>query len=67
MFIILVVVYFLVFDFFLIELCRRSEMILTNIMNTCFNEVILLKFNFFSSNFNNFLGFDLFIFNIVMM
>jgi len=49
MFIILVVVYFLVFDlFFLIELCCRSEMLLTNIMNTCYNGVILLKFiNFF--------------------
>jgi len=45
MFIILVVVYFLVFDlFFLIELCYRSEMLLRNIMNTCYNGVILLKF-----------------------
>ena len=56
MFIILVVVYFLVFDFFLIELCRRSEMILTNIMNTCYNGDILLKFILFL-NFINFLGF----------
>jgi len=48
MFIILVVVYFLVFDlFFLIELCCRFEMLLTNIMNICYNGVILLKFIFF--------------------
>ena len=34
-------------------------MLLTNIMNTCYNGVILLKFIFFS-NFINFLGFDFF-------
>jgi len=48
MFIILVVVLFLNFDLFiLIELCCRFEMLSTNIMNTCYNEVILLKFIFF--------------------
>ena len=57
MFIILVVVQFLVFYLFIsIDLWRRSEMLLTNIMNICYNEVILLKFIFFL-NFINFLGF----------
>jgi len=48
MFIILVVVQFLVFYLFIsIDLWRRSEMLLTNIMNICYNEVILLKFIIF--------------------
>jgi len=54
MFIILVVVLFLNFDFFLIELCCKSEMLLTSIMNTCYNGVVLLKFIFVLYIFNFF-------------
>jgi len=48
---------FLGFDFLFFNICCRSEMLLTNIMNICYNGVILLKCIFFFPNFIIFLGF----------